>query len=147
MKTSTEVAKNLNPVEIDRQLTKLETPCNLNPLETEMLTRLWAILMETYLAKFQSGTLPTKAWARRLKGLSPEQVKQGIDLLPAAWPPTPVEFRRLCLISKHADGFDPNWRREKRLQVKFAPEDLEAKKKQAKRNRANLQKLREEFRI
>lgn len=35
-------------------------------------------------------------WAVELGGLSPDQIKQGLDSLPDGWPPTAGDFRMLC---------------------------------------------------
>ena len=36
-------------------------------------------------------------WAIELGGLNPEQIKRGLDSLPAKWPPTAGEFKDLCI--------------------------------------------------
>lgn len=36
-------------------------------------------------------------WSERLHGLTGDEIKHGIDSLTGEWPPTPHEFRELCV--------------------------------------------------
>jgi len=67
--------------------------------------------------------------------------------LPDGWPPTPIEFRQLCVMAKHGDGFDPGWRKDHDHLWNHRLENMTAKQEQAERNRANLQRLKAEMHL
>jgi len=49
-------------------------------------------------------------WSRGLSGLTPEQIRRGIDGWESEWPPTLPEFRRACLgksINGHGLDYTP----------------------------------------
>ncbi len=146
MKRASELVNMANLTEISQRLNESMPQCELNPLETEMLKRLWIILIDTYTTKFKNPEAPTEVWARHLKGLSPEQVKQGIELLPADWPPTPIEFRALCLQSKNIDGLSPGWRKDYRKRDAMRLENITARDAQALRNKDHAKELLRELR-
>ena len=41
--------------------------------------------------------LAMEDWSEQLAGLTADQIKAGFDRLDSEYPPSPVEFRRLCL--------------------------------------------------
>ena len=70
--------------------------------QERVMDRLWARLMEIYGHQLNSQFGPTipESWERLLTGISPDQLKHGLDSLAGrseTWPPNAVEFRSLCL--------------------------------------------------
>ncbi len=70
--------------------------------QERVMDRLWVRLLEIYGHQLNSQygeTIPER-WERVLTGLSPEQIKHGLESLVSrkeTWPPNAVEFRQLCL--------------------------------------------------
>jgi len=67
-----------------------------------LMDRLWERLQEIYGHQLNSqyGETIPESWERLLTGLTPEQIKQGLEKLVTrkdSWPPNAVEFRQLCL--------------------------------------------------
>ena len=64
--------------------------------------RLWEVMQEAYGHQWNSqfGEEPTETWERLLTGISPEQIRDGLEKLAnrtETWPPNAQEFRQLCL--------------------------------------------------
>lgn len=67
---------------------------------------------------------PDKVWAACLKGISPEQIKSGLNQCASRgleWPPSAPQFRALCLgLELDDDGNDSSW--QHRVHAKRAAE-------------------------
>ena len=67
-----------------------------------VMDRLWERMQEIYGHQLNSqygATIP-ESWERLLMGVSPDQIKNGLERLATrtdTWPPNAVEFRQLCL--------------------------------------------------
>jgi hypothetical protein len=67
-------------------------------------------MQEAYGHQFNSqfGEEPTETWERLLTGITPDQIRDGLEKLASrkdTWPPNAQEFRSLCLPDKIApDG-------------------------------------------
>lgn len=84
--------------EHDRQ-TKSE---NERVKQERVMDRLWQRLQEIYGHQLNSqfGVTIPESWERLLTGLSPDQIKNGLEALATrteTWPPNAQEFRQLCL--------------------------------------------------
>ena len=67
-----------------------------------LMDRLWQRLSEVYGHQLHSqyGEVMPESWERLLKGVTPDQIKDGLNRLSVrteAWPPNAVEFRQLCM--------------------------------------------------
>lgn len=69
-----------------------------------VMDRLWERMAEIYGHRWTSayGETPAQGWEIALRGISPERIKQGLELMAADrkyhdWPPAALEFRALCL--------------------------------------------------
>ena len=67
-----------------------------------VMDRLWLRLSEIYGHQLvsQFGETIPESWERLLMGVSPDQLKQGLESLAKradTWPPNAAEFRQLCL--------------------------------------------------
>lgn len=63
---------------------------------------LWEMMTDIYGPKFSSqyGEEPSQAWTMLLKGITPRQIKDGLNRLSgrdSSFPPDGIEFRALCL--------------------------------------------------
>jgi len=68
----------------------------------KLMFRLWEVMQEAYGHQWNSqyGEEPTETWGRLLTGISPDQIKDGLEKLKTredTWPPNAQEFRQLCL--------------------------------------------------
>lgn len=121
------------------------------PLQKSVAIRLFARFQVIYTHKWMSAIpagkmydLAIEEWSERLAGLTVDQIKHGIDNLPADWPPSPLEFRDLCLNDKidltHASGA---------YKMAINPIGVEMSKelreKYANERREKLKKIRKEF--
>ena len=86
-------------------------------------------------------------WAREITGLSAEQIRKGLDSLPAEWPPTAGEFRNLCLGTSDAHKENAAMYRDDRPRIKdhahlLSNDDRDARREKA---REELQKLKQKL--
>jgi len=68
----------------------------------KLMFRLWEVMQEAYGHQWNSqyGEEPTETWERLLTGITPDQIKNGLEKLTKrvdTWPPNAQEFRQLCL--------------------------------------------------
>ena len=85
-----------------RQLKEQEQPANDGKPSKKLMFRLWEVMQEAYGHQWNSqfGEEPTETWERLLTGITPEQIKNGLEKLTKrvdTWPPNAQEFRQLCL--------------------------------------------------
>ena len=81
----------------------------LTEREERVLDRLWVRLLEIYGHQLNSqyGETIPESWVMLLKGITPDQIKTGLNGLVKrkdTWPPNAQEFRQLCLPTKSPDG-------------------------------------------
>jgi hypothetical protein len=85
--------------------------------EKDSIRWLWGIMVSMYghkwVSSFGADPDPDRVWASCLKGISPEQIKTGLNqcaLLALEWPPSAPQFRALCLgLALDDDGNDASW--------------------------------------
>ena len=85
-----------------RQLNEQEQPQNDGRPTKRVMFRLWEVMQEAYGHQWNSqyGEEPTETWERLLTGITPEQIRDGLEALTGrkdTWPPNAQEFRQLCL--------------------------------------------------
>ena len=73
--------------------------------QERVMDRLWQRLSEIYGYQLvsQFGTTIPESWAKLLTGITPDQIKTGLENLVHRtdnWPPNSIEFRNLCLPKK-----------------------------------------------
>ena len=88
----------------NHSLTVYEKPTQNNPpqfLTSQHIAKLWIELAATYGHKFKPfGESDGGTWLRGLRGLSPNQIAHGFNLLIKEmhdWPPSLPEFKKLCI--------------------------------------------------
>ena len=77
-----------------------------------------------------------------MKGLSPEQVKRGVESLSGDFAPSSVRFRSMCLTSAIAPAPGANAEAYKVIK-RLGIEDKTKLEKQNAKNKTNLAKMRE----
>lgn len=113
-----------------RQLAESSKPENAPDFDSQgLMWEVWDRMTEYYGAAFvsQYGEEPSATWAAYIQKLTPEQVRQGFELLPtrdSAFPPNPGEFINLI-------GTDSSWQRQchKHYQPDRMLEDKTAREK------------------
>lgn len=92
----------INQVEQNlRQRKKPDLPANDGKPSKGVMFRLWEVMQEAYGHQWNSqyGEEPTETWERFLTGISPDQIKRGLEALQGrkeTWPPNAQEFSALC---------------------------------------------------
>jgi len=76
-----------------------------------------------------------KEWAHEIAGLTPEQIRRGLDNLPKDWPPTAGEFRDLCLGVSDAHKENAAAYRDDRPRITDKAHLLSSDERDAKRER------------
>ena len=153
MKSITDLTSNLNP----RQLIESSRQSSEQPTsrEEQVINLLWVRLAEIYGQGFvtQYGEMPSRSWKDLLRGISPDQIKSGLEKLTkreSSFPPNAIEFRQLCIpptISPNGGNSDAylsiddprhSCYRPKRTAI----EDLGKKEKQARAAKETLNNLK-----
>ena len=86
----------------NRQLTASEQPTQRTEHQERIIETIWETLTDIYGSTLASqyGDVMPEAWIALLKGLSPIQMKAGLNKLAtreSPFPPNGAEFRQLCL--------------------------------------------------
>lgn len=87
------------------------------PPEAKAIEFIWQTMTSMYghkwVSSFGAEVDPDRVWAACLKGISPEQIKSGLNqcaIRALQWPPSAPEFRSLCLgLELDDDGNDAGW--------------------------------------
>ena len=96
------ISDQLNAYQQLRQQTEaLNDTSNVKGLRPDLLAWIWRAMADWFGHKWTShvGTEPLDSWAYGLAGLSPQQIRTGLDTLTTSgreWPPSLPEFRALC---------------------------------------------------
>ena len=92
---------------------ELATNCEKSTKEampSKWVAALFAKLQAIYLQKWTSAIegieeLAVKEWGEVLAGMTGEQIRQGLYNLDSEWPPTALEFKKLCKATKGHPSF------------------------------------------
>lgn len=77
--------------------------------------------------------LAVEEWSERLHGLTGDDIKRGLDNLTGEWPPTPHQFRELCIgDEKHKTGAYKPFDKSRALELKPSKEIARAGMAKAK---------------
>jgi len=85
-----------------RQLTASEQPTPRTERQEQIIETVWQTLADVYGSTLvtQYGEVMPEAWITLLKGLTPSQIKDGLNRIASresSYPPNGAEFRQLCL--------------------------------------------------
>lgn len=87
-------------------------------------------------------------WAERLAGLTPEQIRHGLDAWGSEWPPSSEEFRKACLgqsetLNEHGLNFVPPYHAEYKITYRsrlLSNDDRDARRAQVRAGLAEMRK-------
>jgi hypothetical protein len=85
-----------------RQLSASEQPIPRTERQEQIIETVWQTLADVYGSTLvtQYGEVMPEAWIALLKGLTPSQIKDGLNRIAvreSSFPPNGAEFRQLCL--------------------------------------------------
>ena len=85
-----------------RQLSASEQPTKRTERQEQIIETVWQTLADVYGSTLvtQYGEVMPEAWIALLKGLTPSQIKDGLNRIASresSFPPNGAEFRQLCL--------------------------------------------------
>ena len=86
----------------------------------------------------QDEILVFDAWAERLAGLSDEQIIYGLDNLPETFPPTAMEFKKICKQKPKRQGIHT-------LLISAPTETDEQKRQRLERGKAEMKKIKQKL--